>query len=148
MRERVLKDLTQALKQGNKDVLNVLRMVKGSIQLEEIKTKCQLSDDEIIVIISREIKTRREAIKEFAKGNRDDLIAKTNNEIEILKQYLPKQLEPQEVQNIIDKVIETIKPVGPRDMGKIMNVISPQLSGKTDMANVSRIVKDRLNKIM
>ena len=145
MRERILNDLTQALKQGNKEVLTVLRMVKGSIQLEEIKTKHELTDDEII---SREIKTRKESVVEFVKGNRDDLVTKTNSEIDILKQYLPKQLEPQEVQAIIDEAIETIQPQGPRDMGKIMSTISPKLSGRTDMTIVSKIVKDRLSKIM
>lgn len=148
MRERILNDLTQALKQGNKEVLTVLRMVKGSIQLEEIKTKHELTDDEIITIVSREIKTRKEAVAEFVKGNRDDLVTKTNSEIDILKQYLPKQLEPQEVQAIIDEAIETIQPQGPRDMGKIMSTISPKLSGRTDMTIVSKIVKDRLSKIM
>lgn len=148
MRERILNDLTQALKQGNKEVLTVLRMVKGSIQLEEIKTKHELTDDEIITIISREIKTRKESVVEFVKGNRDDLVTKTNSEIDILKQYLPKQLEPQEVQAIIDEAIETIQPQGPRDMGKIMSTISPKLSGRTDMTIVSKIVKDRLSKIM
>lgn len=148
MRERILNDLTQALKQGNKEILTVLRMVKGSIQLEEIKIKHELNDEEIITIISREIKTRKESIAEFVKGNRDDLVTKTNSEIDILKQYLPKQLEPQEVQAIIDVAIETIKPQGPRDMGKIMSTISPKLSGRTDMTIVSKIVKDRLSKIM
>ena len=148
MRERILNDLTQALKQGNKEILTVLRMVKGSIQLEEIKIKHELNDEEIITIISREIKTRKESIAEFVKGNRDDLVTKTNSEIDILKQYLPKQLEPQEVQAIIDAAIETIKPQGPRDMGKIMSTISPKLSGRTDMTIVSKIVKDRLSKIM
>ena len=77
MKERILVDLKNAMKNQNKDLLNVVRMVKGAIQLEDIKVKHVLNDDEVITIIAREIKTRKESIKEFEKGGRTDLVEKT-----------------------------------------------------------------------
>lgn len=147
MRQKIMNDLTLALKSGNKQLLSVLRMVKGAIQLEEIKVKRELNDDEVITILSREIKTRNEAIKEFEKGNRQDLVTKTQEEIDILKPYLPKQLSIEEVQSIIADAFKQINLKGPSDMGKIMGLITPKLKGKTDMGNVSKIVKEKLSNI-
>ncbi len=147
MRQKIMNDLTLALKSGNKQLLSVLRMVKGAIQLEEIKVKRELNDDEVITILSREIKTRNEAIKEFEKGNRQDLVTKTQEEIDILKPYLPKQLSIEEVQSIIADAFKQINPKVLSDMGKIMGLITPKLKGKTDMGNVSKIVKEKLSNI-
>ena len=92
MRERILNDLKTAMKNQDKDTLKVIRMVKGSMQLVEIDLKHELNDDEVISIISKEIKTRRDSIKEFEKGNRQDLVDETEKEIAILEKYLPEQL--------------------------------------------------------
>ena len=97
MKERILVDLKNAMKNQNKDLLNVVRMVKGAIQLEEIKVKHVLNDDEVITIIAREIKTRKESIKEFEKGGRTDLVEKTEKEIELLNKYMPEQLSEEEI---------------------------------------------------
>ena len=148
MREKLFSDLITALKEKDKDKLSVLRMVKGSVQLEEIKVKHELNDEEMITILSREIKTRNESIKEFTKGGREDLAIKTQKEIDILKPYLPEQLSLDEVKEIIDEAIKEISPKGPSDMGKIMGLITPKLKGKTDMGNVSKIVKDKLNNMI
>lgn len=148
MRQKIINGLTLALKNGDKQLLSVLRMVKGAIQLEEIKVKRELNDDEIITILSREVKTRNESIKEFEKGNRQDLIDQTKKEIEILKPYLPKQLTTEEVQTIISETFNQVNPTSPSDMGKIMGIITPKLKGKTDMGNVSKIVKEKLNSII
>ena len=90
MKEKILIDLKNAMKNQNRELLSVVRMVKGAIQLEEIKVKHELNDDEVIAMIGKEIKTRRESIKEFEKGGRQDLIEQTNKEIEILSNYLDK----------------------------------------------------------
>lgn len=148
MREKLFSDLITALKEKDKDKLSVLRMVKGSVQLEEIKVKHELNDEEMITILSREIKTRNESIKEFTKGGREDLAIKTQKEIDILKPYLPRQLSLDEVKAIIDEAIKEISPKGPSDMGKIMGLITPKLKGKTDMGNVSKIVKEKLNNMI
>lgn len=144
MREKILQDLKQAMKEQNKELLSVIRMVKGAIQLEELKVKHPLTDDEVITIISREIKTRKEAITEFEKGNRTDLIEKTQNEIVILGNYMPEQLSEEEVDNIIEETFGSVNPSSTSDMGKIMGLITPRLKGKADMSTVSKKVREKL----
>ena len=147
MREKILSDLTQAMKNQDKETLSVLRMVKGAIQLEEINKKSELNDDDVIGVISKQIKTRKESIQEFNKANRNDLIEQTNKEIEILNQYMPEQLSEEEVLKIIDDAFNTIKPQAQSDMGKLMGFVTPKLKGKADMSFVSRIIKERLSNI-
>lgn len=141
MKERLTNDLKTAMKEQNKELLSVLRMVKGAIQMEEIKVKHELSDDEVIAIIGKQIKTRKESIVEFEKGGRNDLIEKTNEEINMLNVYMPKQLSEEEIKAEIDKVFEELKPAS-NEMGKIMQALS-NLKGKTDMGLVSKLVKER-----
>ena len=144
MREKILEDLKQAMKEQNKEVLTVIRMVKGAMQMEEIKVKHPLNDEEVITILSREIKTRKESISEFEKGGRSDLSQKTQSEIDILQTYMPKQLSEEEINQIIEEAFKKINPVVPSDMGKIMGVLTPKLKGKADMSLVSKKVKEKL----
>ena len=145
MRDRILEDLKTAMKSKDKETLSVIRMVKGAIGLEEINKKRCLNDDEIISIISKQIKTRKESIEEFKKGNREDLINQTESEIKILEKYLPEQLSEEEVMQIIDAAFEKIKPESMKDMGKIMGEITPKIKGRYDTGEVSKIIKERLN---
>lgn len=145
MKERILEDLKTAMKNQDKETLAVIRMVKGAISLEEINTKKELTDDDIITIIAKQIKTRKESVVEFEKGNRQDLVEKTNKEIEILNQYMPEQLSEEEVISTINQIFETVKPLGISDMGKVMKEASNLLKGKADMSFVSRIIKEKLN---
>lgn len=147
MRERILEDLKKAMKEQNKKVLSVIRMVKGAIQNEELNKKAELTDDEVINVISKQIKTRKESIVEYKKGNREDLIEKTQEEIEILNKYMPEQLNNDEIYKIVDNAIEEIKPTGIKDMGKIMSIINPKLRGRADMSMVSSIIKEKLNNL-
>ena len=145
MRERILNDLKEAMKAQDKEKLSVIRMLKGSIQMEELNKKHELTDEEVINVVTREIKSRRDSIKEFEKGNRNDLIEKTAAEIDILKVYLPEQLSEEEVLQIINEAFDIVKPESPRDMGKIMKEVSPKLKGRYDMGKVSSIIKEKLN---
>ena len=144
MKEKILIDLKNAMKNQNRDLLSVIRMVKGAIQLEEIKVKHELNDEEIITIIGREIKTRRESIKEFEKGGRQDLIDKTQKEIDILSKYMPAQMSEEEVLKVIDEVFAKVNPIGPSDMGKVMGAIAPMVKGKADLGFVNNKIKERL----
>ena len=92
MKDRILKDIITAMKEHNKEKLTVLRMVKGAMQLEEINKKETLSDEDVIGVLAKQIKTRKESIAEFEKGNRKDLIDQTNAEIKILEEYMSEQL--------------------------------------------------------
>ena len=145
MRNKILEDLVTAMKNQDKETLAVLRMVKGAVQLEEINLKHELSDDEMLTVLSRQIKTRKESIEEFKKGNRQDLIDKTQQEIDILSKYMPAQLSQEEIEKIIEDAFNKVNPQGPSDMGKIMGIVSPLLKGKADMSLVSKIIREKLN---
>ena len=146
MKDKILKDMTLAMKSQDKLKLSVLRMVKGAIQLEEINKKSELSDEDVIGVLAKQIKTRKESIVEFEKGNRFDLIEQTNMEIAILNEYMPAQLSEAEVNKIIDDAFIKVNPTSQSDMGKIMGIITPLLKGKADMSSVSRKVKEKLSK--
>jgi len=146
MRERILTDLVSAMKNKDKLTLAVLRMVKGAMQLEEINVKHELNDDEVIRIISKQIKTRKDSIIEFEKGNRTDLVEATISEIRVLENYMPEQMTEEEISKVIDEVFKQVNPVGPSDMGKIMGTISPLVKGKADMGLVNKMIKEKLNK--
>lgn len=144
MRERILNDLKEAMKAQNKEALAVIRMVKGAMQMEELNLKRELTDDEVIGVIAKQIKTRKESIVEFEKGARNDLVEKTTKEIELLNTYMPEQLSIEEVKEKIEEAIKEVNPTSMRDMGKLMAYLNPILKGKTDMSEVSKIIKDAL----
>ena len=145
MRNKIYADLVAAMKQQDKERLSVLRMVKGAIQLEEINLKHELTDEETISVLAKQIKIRRESIAEFQKGNRTDLVESTEKEISILNEYMPEQLSEEEVIKVIDEAFATINPTSQKDMGKVMGYVTPKLKGRTDMSNVSQIIKSRLS---
>lgn len=145
MRNQILEDLKAAMKAQDKMKLAVIRMVKSAMQMEELNKKRELTDEEVIDVISKQIKTRKDSIKEFEKGSRDDLIEATSKEIDILTAYLPKQLTDEEVMEIIEKVFAEIKPESGKDMGKIMKAVTPLVKGKADMGKVSSIIREKLN---
>lgn len=147
MKQKILNDLKNAMKNQNKELLSVIRMVKGAIQMEEIKVKHELSDDEVIGIIAREIKTRKESIKEFEKGNRTDLIEQTKKEIDILNRYMPEQMSEEKINATIDSVFAKVNPTKPSDMGAIMKEITPLVKGKADMFLVSSKIKEKLSNL-
>ena len=147
MRNNLLNDLVSAMKNQDKETLSVLRMVKGTIQLEEINLKHELTDDEFIGVISKQIKTRKESIVEFEKASRSDLVEQTTKEIEILNKYMPEQLSEEEVLKVIDEAFNEIKPQAQSDMGKLMGYVNTKLKGKADMGFVSKTIKERLSNM-
>ena len=144
MREKILNDLVSAMKNKDKETLTVLRMVKGAIQLEEINKKQELNDEDVIAVLSKQIKTRKESIVEFEKASRNDLITQTQSEIDILSKYMPEQLSEEEVLKVIDEAFDILKPEKPSDMGKLMGFVTPKLKGKADMSFVSKTIKEKL----
>ena len=144
MREKILNDLVTSMKNKDKETLTVLRMVKGAIQLEEINKKQELNDEDVIAVLSKQIKTRKESIMEFEKANRTDLIDQAKSEIEILNKYMPEQLSEEEVLKVIDDAFNELKPEKPSDMGKLMGFLTPKLKGKADMSFVSKTIKEKL----
>lgn len=145
--ERLNSDLKDAMKSKDSFKLSVIRLTKGAIQLESINKKKELSDDEVIAIISKQIKMRKDSITEFEKAKRNDLIKQYNDEIDFLNKYMPEQFSVEEINNIIDEVFCKINPTGPKDIGLIMKEISPKLRGKADMGYVNGEIKNRLNNL-
>lgn len=145
MKDRIAKDIVTAMKEKDKVTLETLRMVKGAIQMEEIKAKKELTDDDIALVIGKQIKTRKESIEEFKKGNREDLISKTTEEIKVLEKYMPEQLSASEIDAIVTRAISELGASISSDMGKVMGKVTPLLKGKADMGLVSKLVKDKLN---
>ena len=146
LRENINNDIKEAMKSKDKETLAVLRMVKGSIQLEEISKKKELNDDDVIAVINKQIKTRKDANIEFEKGNRQDLIDKNNSEIYILNRYMPEQLTSDEIEKIIDENMKKLGVTTTKQMGILMKEISPLLKGKADMGLVSNIIKSKLEQ--
>ena len=147
MREKILNDLVSAMKSQDKETLTVLRMVKGAMQLEEINKKQELNDEDVVAVLSKQIKTRKESIVEFEKAGRDDLVNQTKGEIEILSKYMPAQLSEEEVIKVIEEAFDTVKPEKPSDMGKLMGYVTPKLKGKADMSFVSKTIKEKLTNL-
>lgn len=142
--EKINNDMITYMKSKDSFSLGVIRMVKGAIQLEKINKKRDLTDDEVISVISKQIKMRNDSINEFAKVNREDLIEQNKKEIALLSTYMPAQLSELEINKIIDDAFNTVNPTSSKDMGLIMKEVSPKLKGKADMGKVNNIIKDRL----
>ena len=147
MKDKLKKELVNSMKEHDKKKIDVIKMVKAAIQMEEINLKRQLTDDEVLNIITKQVKMRKDAIKDFEKASRDDLVKSYNDEIEILNSYLPKELSDEEAEQIIDQVFSIVNPTSPPDMGKIMKEVSPKLKNRYDMSKASTIIKDKLSKI-
>lgn len=147
MYEMLKKAIVDAMKEKDTLKVQTLRGIKGEIDLEHINKKVEITDELVIDVISHQIKTRKESISEFEKGNRTDLIEKTNVEIELLSKYLPEQLSHDELMNLIDSVFAKVKPTSAKDMGLIMKELTPLVKGKCDMKEVSLIIKDKLSNL-
>ena len=147
MYETLKKAIVDAMKEKDTLKVQTLRGVKGEIDLEHINKKVEITDELVIDVISHQIKTRKESISEFEKGNRTDLIEKTNVEIQLLSKYLPEQLSHDELMNLIDSVFVKVNPTSGKDMGLIMKELTPLVKGKCDMKEVSLIIKDKLSNL-
>ena len=144
---QINEDIKTSMKNKDAFKLSVIRMVKGAMQLEVINKKRDLNDDEVIAIIAKQIKMRKDSIEEFKKASRDDLVEKTQKEVDILVTYMPEQLSEEEINKVIDEVFEIVKPTSMKDLGMIMKEISPRVKGKADMGLVNKLIKEKLNNL-
>jgi uncharacterized protein YqeY len=146
LKETLKSDLTEAIRSSNKVVSGTIRMVLTAITNEEVSGKEArvLTEDEIITVLSREAKKRREAAEEFAKANRPDKSAEEKAEGEVIANYLPAQLSEDDVKKMIAAAIASTGAAGPADMGKVMGAIKGQIAGRADGSLVSSLVKATL----
>lgn len=145
--EKINQDMVSYMKNKDTFALGVVRMVKGAIQLEKINKKNELTDDDIIAVIAKQIKMRNDSITEFEKAGRDDLITQNKQEIALLSKYMPEQLSLDEINKVIDEAFAAVNPTSNKDMGLIMREVSPKLKGRADMAEVNKIIKEKLQNI-
>jgi len=144
LKERLQEDWKTSLKARDRFKANVISMAKAAVLQAEKVDGSKLEDEAIIAIIAREVKQRREAILEFEKGNRQDLVEQNNKEIEVLLEYLPVQLTSQEITEIIKEAVKETGATGPKEIGKVMNALMPKVKGKADGKLVSDLVKQIL----
>lgn len=137
-------DMKQAMKDKNKEALSVIRMVKSTVMNEQISLGHDLTTEEELTVLSREVKQRQDSLTEFEKGNREDLAAGIRSELIILAKYLPKQLTEAEIQVIVADAVAQTGAASPKDMGKVMGVVTPQVKGKADGKLVANLVKTAL----
>ena len=144
MFEQITKDLTQSMKDKDTFRLSVLRMLKSALKNEEINKKSPLTDDEVLTVIKKQVKMRKDSKDEYVKYNRLDLANDLEKEIEILSSYLPEELSEEEIVKIIDETISEINPDGMKGMGLVIKSISSKYGARVDMGLVSRLVKEKL----
>lgn len=147
LNEQINKDMIEYMKSKDSFSLSVVRMLKGAIQLEKINLKRDLNDDEVISVISKQVKMRNDSVAEFEKAKRQDLVDQYKKEIELLNKYLPEQLTEDEIIKIIEEAFAKINPTSPKDMGLIMREVSPKVNGRADKGKVSQIIKEKLTNL-
>ena len=147
IKARLNEDMKNAMREreSGKFRLSVIRMVKASIQNTEINERRELNDEEVITVLAKEVKMRRDSFEEFSKAGRTDLADAAQREIAILAEYLPAQLSDEEVRVLVKEAIEETGAQGPKEMGKVMAFLNPKIKGRSDGKQVSNIVKEMLN---
>ena len=144
--DTVIKDMTAAMKAQDKFNLSVLRMLKSALQMEKISKKHELSDEEAIAVIKRQVKQRKDSIDEYAKYGKDEQVKDLEKEIECLSKYLPAELSEEELNKALDEIFEELKPESMKDMGRVIKEAAARLGASADMSKVSALVKERLSK--
>lgn len=140
LKEKLMEDLKASMKSKNKVKKDTVTMVRAAIKQREVDERIELSDAEIVDIIAKQVKQKKDSITDFEKGNRQDLIDQTNEEIKILLEYLPPQLSDEELDSIVKEAIDTTGAQTKKDMGKLMAFIMPKVKGKADGKHVNEIV--------
>ncbi len=142
LKEQLTKDMKDAMKEHDRERLAVIRMARGAVRQAEIDGgHKELADDDVIAILSKEVKMRRDSIDKFTKGGRSDLVEKTQAEIDVLMKYLPKQMGEDEIQKLVAETVEQTGASTPKDMGKVMGALMPKLKGRAEGKLVNQIVR-------
>ncbi|UWD50307.1 GatB/YqeY domain-containing protein [Clostridioides difficile] len=144
LKQKLQEDLKSSMK--NKDAVrkSVVTLIRASIKQYEVDNRTELDEEGIIDVIAKQLKQRRDALVEFEKAGREDLIKETEAEIEVLKEYLPQQLSEEELEEIVKCTISEVGATSMKDMGKIMSVIQPKVKGRADGKLINKLVKQNL----
>jgi uncharacterized protein len=145
LKERITEDMKTAMRAGDKERLATIRLALASIKQREVDERITLDDTQVLSVLEKMIKQRREAITQFKSGGRQDLVDKESAEIEVLKGYLPAQLSEAELDVLIAQAIAASGAASIKDMGKVMAALKPQVQGRADMGAVSARIKQKLS---
>lgn len=144
LKSRLLEDIKQSMRAGDKARLGTLRMASAAVKQREVDDRIEADDALVLTVIEKMIKQRRESAEQYRAGNRPDLAANEETEIAFLKPYLPEPLSAEEINALIDQAIATTEATGMQAMGQVMAQLKPQLQGRADMREVSGLVRARL----
>lgn len=144
LKEQLNSDMKESLKAGEKIRLCTVRLTLSEIQYAEIEKRGELTEDELLAVVSREAKRRREAIEEFEKGGRQDLVEKETAELKILEGYMPEQMSEDELRRIIRETIDDVGASSPGDLGRVMGTLMPLVRGKADGKLANRLAREML----
>jgi len=144
LKARITEDMKAAMRSGEKDRLSCIRMLQAGIKQREVDERIELDDAQVVAVIDRMIKQRKESVAQFQAGNRADLVAKESAEIDVLSAYLPAQLGAAELDAMIKDAIGATGAASMKDMGKVMGILKPKVQGRTDMGALSARIKSAL----
>ena len=145
LKEKITEDMKSAMRTKESSKLGVIRLLLAAMKQKEVDERVELNDDDILKIIEKMLKQRRDSIEAFSKANRKDLVDKEEFEVSFLQQYLPEQLKGSEIDKIIDDVILVSGASTIKDMGLVMSSVKVKVVGKADMADVSQKIKNKLS---
>jgi uncharacterized protein YqeY len=147
LKKRIDQNMKEALKSKDSVRLGVLRMLKSEIRYREIDKGSELTDEEVISVLSSAIKKRKDSIQQFEKGGRDDLASKEKQELAVVKEYMPEQLSEEDLSQIVSQAINEEGATGPSDLGKVMKLIMAKVRGRADGKLVNQMVSSQLQSI-
>lgn len=144
LKDTITEAMKAAMRAGDKKTLGTIRLMLSAVKQVEVDTRKELSDEDVLAILDKMVKQRRESISQYEKAGREELATIEKDEIEIIQGYLPEQLSEDEISAMIAAAIESTGAASMKDMGKVMGILKPQLQGRADMGAVSGIIKQKL----
>ncbi len=144
LKEQIMQDMKEAMKSKDSLKVSTLRLLISEIKNKEIEKRGELSDDEILAVIQKAVKQRKESIEKYKEAGRTDLAEKEEKELKILESYLPQPLSKEELEAIIEEAIKETGATTPKDMGKVMKVVMPKVRGRADGKLVNQMVREKL----
>jgi len=144
LKNQLTDDMKAAMKSGEKERLGVIRLINAAIKQKEVDERISLDDAQVVAVLDKMVKQRRDSVSQFDAAGRDDLSGIERNEIAVIEHYLPARMSEAEIEDVIDATMRETGATGPGDMGKLMGALKSRMAGKADMAEVSAILKRRL----
>ena len=145
LKDQIVAEMKSAMKAGEKDRLGTIRLILSAVKQVEVDTRTELNDQDLIEILDKMAKQRRESIGQFEQAGRNDLADKEKSELAIIADYLPQALNDDEVSQLIEQAINKTSAASMKDMGAVMAILKPQMQGRADMSQVSKLIKAKLS---